>query len=71
MHEPFFQFYIILHVTLLFYSFRALPILYPDQKKNPNRFCDSGLYIIIRCLNYLGELYVSSIAGNHLPIPIK
>jgi steroid 5-alpha reductase family enzyme len=28
-----------------------------DAKKvNPNRFCDTGLYKIVRCPNYLGEL---------------
>ena len=28
-----------------------------NQKKvNPNRFCDKGLYKIVRCPNYLGEL---------------
>ncbi|MCM1179632.1 MAG: DUF1295 domain-containing protein [Clostridium sp.] len=26
------------------------------KKKNPNRFCDSGLYKIVRCPNYLGEI---------------
>ena len=26
------------------------------KKKNPNRFCDSGLYKIVRCPNYLGEV---------------
>ncbi len=26
------------------------------KKKNPNRFCDSGLYRIVRCPNYLGEV---------------
>lgn len=27
-----------------------------SKKKNPNRFCDSGLYRIVRCPNYLGEM---------------
>ncbi len=26
------------------------------KKKNPNRFCDKGLYKIVRCPNYLGEV---------------
>lgn len=26
------------------------------KKKNPNRFCDTGLYKIVRCPNYLGEI---------------
>lgn len=26
------------------------------KKKNPNRFCDKGLYRIVRCPNYLGEV---------------
>lgn len=26
------------------------------KKKNPTRFCDSGLYRIVRCPNYLGEV---------------
>ena len=26
------------------------------KKINPNRFCDSGLYKIVRCPNYLGEI---------------
>ncbi len=26
------------------------------KAKNPNRFCDSGLYKIVRCPNYLGEV---------------
>lgn len=26
------------------------------KKKNPNRFCDSGLYKLVRCPNYLGEI---------------
>ena len=26
------------------------------KKKNPNRFCDKGLYRIVRCPNYLGEI---------------
>ena len=26
------------------------------KKKNPNRFCDKGLYKIVRCPNYLGEM---------------
>jgi steroid 5-alpha reductase family enzyme len=27
-----------------------------SKKKNPNRFCDTGLYKIVRCPNYLGEM---------------
>ena len=27
-----------------------------QKKKNPNRFCDKGLYKIVRCPNYLGEM---------------
>ncbi len=26
------------------------------KKQNPNRFCDTGLYKIVRCPNYLGEI---------------
>ena len=26
------------------------------KEKNPNRFCDSGLFKIVRCPNYLGEI---------------
>lgn len=26
------------------------------KAKNPNRFCDNGLYKIVRCPNYLGEI---------------
>lgn len=26
------------------------------KKMNPNRYCDSGLYRIVRCPNYLGEI---------------
>ncbi len=26
------------------------------KQKNPNRFCDSGLYRMVRCPNYLGEV---------------
>ena len=26
------------------------------KKVNPSRFCDSGLYKIVRCPNYLGEV---------------
>ncbi len=26
------------------------------KKKNPNRFCDTGLYRMVRCPNYLGEV---------------
>ena len=28
------------------------------KKKNPSRFCDSGLFKIVRCPNYLGELII-------------
>ena len=28
------------------------------KKKNPHRFCDKGLYKIVRCPNYLGELII-------------
>ena len=27
-----------------------------QKKKNPNRFCDTGLYKFVRCPNYLGEM---------------
>ena len=27
-----------------------------SKKLNPNRFCDTGLYTIVRCPNYLGEV---------------
>ena len=27
-----------------------------QKKKNPNRFCDKGLYKFVRCPNYLGEM---------------
>ncbi|MBQ2691791.1 MAG: DUF1295 domain-containing protein [Clostridia bacterium] len=27
-----------------------------SKKKNPRRFCDSGLFKIVRCPNYLGEM---------------
>ena len=27
-----------------------------SKKKNPNRFCDTGLYKLVRCPNYLGEM---------------
>ncbi len=27
-----------------------------SKKKNPKRFCDTGLYRIVRCPNYLGEM---------------
>lgn len=26
------------------------------KKKNPNRYCDTGLYKVVRCPNYLGEI---------------
>ena len=29
-----------------------------QKKKNPNRFCDKGLFKIVRCPNYLGELII-------------
>lgn len=28
------------------------------KKKNPQRFCDTGLFRIVRCPNYLGELII-------------
>ena len=27
-----------------------------SKKKNPKRFCDTGLYKLVRCPNYLGEM---------------
>ena len=29
-----------------------------QKKKNPKRFCDKGLFKIVRCPNYLGELII-------------
>lgn len=29
-----------------------------QKKKNPRRFCDKGLFRIVRCPNYLGELFI-------------
>lgn len=29
-----------------------------SKKNNPNRFCDTGLFKIVRCPNYLGELII-------------
>ncbi len=29
-----------------------------SKKKNPSRFCDSGLFRVVRCPNYLGELII-------------
>ena len=29
-----------------------------QKKINPNRFCDKGLFTIVRCPNYLGELII-------------
>ena len=29
-----------------------------SKKKNPHRFCDTGLFKIVRCPNYLGELII-------------
>ena len=29
-----------------------------SKKKNPNRFCDRGLFKVVRCPNYLGELII-------------
>lgn len=29
-----------------------------SKKKNPNRFCDIGLFKIVRCPNYFGELII-------------
>ncbi len=31
-----------------------------SKKKNPKRFCDTGLYRIVRCPNYLGEMIIWS-----------
>ena len=28
------------------------------KKKNPNRFCDTGLFSFVRCPNYLGEMLI-------------
>lgn len=29
-----------------------------SKKKNPNRFCDSGLFQFVRCPNYFGEMII-------------
>lgn len=40
------------------------------KRKNPGRFCDTGLYRIVRCPNYLGEImfwtgcFISGIGSN-------
>lgn len=42
-----------------------------SKKKNPHRFCDTGLYKLVRCPNYLGEIifwtgcFLSGIGSNH------
>ena len=44
---------------------------YQSKRKNPQRFCDTGLYRIVRCPNYLGEIifwtgcFISGIGSNH------
>ena len=46
-------------VMSLLYALQVSPLLFrleAAKKKNPNRFCDKGLYKIVRCPNYLGEV---------------
>ena len=47
-------------VTIIGISLEAASDLQKNnsKKKNPNRFCDKGLFRIVRCPNYLGELII-------------
>ena len=53
---------IILFVILIIATIGVIVEIIADAQKNnqkkvnPNRFCDKGLYKIVRCPNYLGEL---------------
>lgn len=53
-------FYIGMVITVLGILLEACSDLQKSKakKKNPNRFCDSGLFKIVRCPNYLGELII-------------
>ena len=53
-------YYIGLFITVLGILLEALSDLEKSmaKKKNPNRFVDSGLFKIVRCPNYLGELII-------------
>ncbi|MBQ8132172.1 MAG: DUF1295 domain-containing protein [Bacilli bacterium] len=53
-------FYIGMGITLLGIALESLSDYQKSQskKKNPNRFCDTGLFKIVRCPNYLGELII-------------
>ena len=53
-------YYIGLFITVLGILLEALSDLEKSmaKKKNPNRFVDSGLFRIVRCPNYLGELII-------------
>jgi len=53
-------FYIGMVITVLGILLEAASDLQKSKakKKNPNRFCDSGLFKIVRCPNYLGELII-------------
>lgn len=40
-----------------------------SKKKNPSRFCDSGLYKLVRCPNYLGEvIFWTGVFVSGIPI---
>ncbi len=47
-------------ITVIGILFEAISDLQKNaaKKKNPNRFCDTGLFKIVRCPNYLGELII-------------
>ena len=53
-------YYIGLIITVLGILLEALSDLQKSKakKKNPNRFVDTGLFKIVRCPNYLGELII-------------